>query len=155
MNGPGPTVADGMIYVNSGYAQWGGLPAMSCWPSSRSAIPDNAVSAIEREFPASKSGGSANLANPSVGRVSGTRTRDPTSVSLIGALCYSHGFQGFIHQDRTNAGLGTTPDLLFTSWKVSRARTVSKNQEAERMDHCVCRKLDSAILMVKAAKDRS
>jgi polyvinyl alcohol dehydrogenase (cytochrome) len=26
MNGPGPTVADGMLYVNSGYAQWGGLP---------------------------------------------------------------------------------------------------------------------------------
>ena len=26
MDGPGPTVAGGMLYVNSGYAQWGGLP---------------------------------------------------------------------------------------------------------------------------------
>jgi polyvinyl alcohol dehydrogenase (cytochrome) len=26
MDGPGPTIADGMLYVNSGYAQWGGLP---------------------------------------------------------------------------------------------------------------------------------
>jgi polyvinyl alcohol dehydrogenase (cytochrome) len=26
MDGPGPVVADGMLYVNSGYAQWGGLP---------------------------------------------------------------------------------------------------------------------------------
>jgi polyvinyl alcohol dehydrogenase (cytochrome) len=26
MDGPGPTVVDGMLYVNSGYAQWGGLP---------------------------------------------------------------------------------------------------------------------------------
>jgi hypothetical protein len=25
MDGPGPTIADGMLYVNSGYAQWGGL----------------------------------------------------------------------------------------------------------------------------------
>ena len=24
--GPGPTIVDGMLYVNSGYAQWGGLP---------------------------------------------------------------------------------------------------------------------------------
>jgi polyvinyl alcohol dehydrogenase (cytochrome) len=26
MDGPGPTVVDGMLYVNSGYAQWGGQP---------------------------------------------------------------------------------------------------------------------------------
>lgn len=26
MDGPGPTVVDGMLYVASGYAQWGGLP---------------------------------------------------------------------------------------------------------------------------------
>ena len=26
MDGPGPTIADGMLYVNSGYATWGGLP---------------------------------------------------------------------------------------------------------------------------------
>jgi polyvinyl alcohol dehydrogenase (cytochrome) len=26
IDGPGPTIADGMLYVNSGYAQWGGLP---------------------------------------------------------------------------------------------------------------------------------
>jgi polyvinyl alcohol dehydrogenase (cytochrome) len=26
MDGPGPTIADGMLYVNSGYGQWGGLP---------------------------------------------------------------------------------------------------------------------------------
>jgi polyvinyl alcohol dehydrogenase (cytochrome) len=26
MEGPGPIVVDGMLYVNSGYAQWGGLP---------------------------------------------------------------------------------------------------------------------------------
>ena len=26
MDGPGPTIVDGMLYVNSGYAQWGGLP---------------------------------------------------------------------------------------------------------------------------------
>lgn len=26
MDGPGPIVVDGMLYVNSGYAQWGGLP---------------------------------------------------------------------------------------------------------------------------------
>jgi polyvinyl alcohol dehydrogenase (cytochrome) len=26
MDGPGPTVVDGLLYVNSGYAQWGGLP---------------------------------------------------------------------------------------------------------------------------------
>jgi polyvinyl alcohol dehydrogenase (cytochrome) len=26
MDGPGPTVVDGMLYANSGYAQWGGLP---------------------------------------------------------------------------------------------------------------------------------
>jgi polyvinyl alcohol dehydrogenase (cytochrome) len=26
MDGPGPTVVDGVLYVNSGYAQWGGLP---------------------------------------------------------------------------------------------------------------------------------
>jgi polyvinyl alcohol dehydrogenase (cytochrome) len=26
MDGPGPTVVDGMLYVNSGYTQWGGLP---------------------------------------------------------------------------------------------------------------------------------
>jgi polyvinyl alcohol dehydrogenase (cytochrome) len=25
MDGPGPIVVDGMLYVNSGYAQWGGL----------------------------------------------------------------------------------------------------------------------------------
>jgi polyvinyl alcohol dehydrogenase (cytochrome) len=24
MDGPGPIVVDGMLYVNSGYAQWGG-----------------------------------------------------------------------------------------------------------------------------------
>ena len=35
------------------------------------------------------------------------------------------------------------------------AKDVKALLEAERMDHCVCRKLDSAILMVKAAKDRS
>jgi polyvinyl alcohol dehydrogenase (cytochrome) len=26
MDGPGPTIVDGMLYVNSGYGQWGGLP---------------------------------------------------------------------------------------------------------------------------------
>ena len=26
MDGPGPTIVDGMLYVNSGYVQWGGLP---------------------------------------------------------------------------------------------------------------------------------
>jgi polyvinyl alcohol dehydrogenase (cytochrome) len=26
MDGPGPTIADGMLYVNSGYSQWGGQP---------------------------------------------------------------------------------------------------------------------------------
>src|SRR5215831_18657251 len=26
MDGPSPTIVDGMLYVNSGYAQWGGLP---------------------------------------------------------------------------------------------------------------------------------
>src|SRR5258706_3032519 len=26
MEGPGPTIAGGMLYVNSGYGQWGGLP---------------------------------------------------------------------------------------------------------------------------------
>ncbi len=26
MDGPGPTIVDGMLYVNSGYTQWGGLP---------------------------------------------------------------------------------------------------------------------------------
>ena len=26
MDGPGPTIVDGMLYVNSGYEQWGGLP---------------------------------------------------------------------------------------------------------------------------------
>ena len=26
MDGPGPIVVNGMLYVNSGYAQWGGLP---------------------------------------------------------------------------------------------------------------------------------
>ena len=26
MDGPGPIIVDGMLYVNSGYAQWGGLP---------------------------------------------------------------------------------------------------------------------------------
>jgi polyvinyl alcohol dehydrogenase (cytochrome) len=26
MDGPGPTIADGMLYVTSGYAQWGGFP---------------------------------------------------------------------------------------------------------------------------------
>jgi polyvinyl alcohol dehydrogenase (cytochrome) len=26
LDGPGPTIVDGMLYVNSGYAQWGGLP---------------------------------------------------------------------------------------------------------------------------------
>ena len=26
MDGPGPTIVDGMLYVNSGYAQWGGRP---------------------------------------------------------------------------------------------------------------------------------
>ncbi|MEE4417529.1 hypothetical protein V2S23_28010, partial [Klebsiella pneumoniae] len=26
MDGPGPVVVDGMLYVNSGYAQWSGLP---------------------------------------------------------------------------------------------------------------------------------
>ena len=26
MDGPGPTIVNGMLYVNSGYAQWGGLP---------------------------------------------------------------------------------------------------------------------------------
>ena len=40
MDGPGPTIVDGMLYVNSGYAQWGGLPATSCWPS-KSRIPDS------------------------------------------------------------------------------------------------------------------
>ena len=33
MDGPGPTIADGMLYVNSGYAQWGGLPGNVCWHS--------------------------------------------------------------------------------------------------------------------------
>ncbi|WP_027582751.1 PQQ-binding-like beta-propeller repeat protein [Bradyrhizobium sp. Ai1a-2] len=26
MDGPGPVIVDGMLYVNSGYAQWGGIP---------------------------------------------------------------------------------------------------------------------------------
>ena len=26
MDGPGPTIVDGMLYVNSGYEKWGGLP---------------------------------------------------------------------------------------------------------------------------------
>ena len=26
VDGPGPTIVDGMLYVNSGYAQWGGRP---------------------------------------------------------------------------------------------------------------------------------
>jgi polyvinyl alcohol dehydrogenase (cytochrome) len=26
MDGPGPTIAGDMLYVNSGYGQWGGLP---------------------------------------------------------------------------------------------------------------------------------
>jgi polyvinyl alcohol dehydrogenase (cytochrome) len=26
MDGPGPTIVDGLLYVNSGYGQWGGLP---------------------------------------------------------------------------------------------------------------------------------
>jgi polyvinyl alcohol dehydrogenase (cytochrome) len=26
MDGPGPTIVDGMLYVASGYGQWGGLP---------------------------------------------------------------------------------------------------------------------------------
>jgi polyvinyl alcohol dehydrogenase (cytochrome) len=26
IDGPGPSIVDGMLYVNSGYAQWGGLP---------------------------------------------------------------------------------------------------------------------------------
>jgi polyvinyl alcohol dehydrogenase (cytochrome) len=26
MEGPGPTIVDGMLYINSGYGQWGGLP---------------------------------------------------------------------------------------------------------------------------------
>jgi polyvinyl alcohol dehydrogenase (cytochrome) len=26
MDGPGPIIVDGMLYVNSGCAQWGGLP---------------------------------------------------------------------------------------------------------------------------------
>ena len=26
MDGPGPTIVDGMLYVTSGYAQWSGLP---------------------------------------------------------------------------------------------------------------------------------
>jgi polyvinyl alcohol dehydrogenase (cytochrome) len=26
MDGPGPTIVDGMLYVNSGYAKRGGLP---------------------------------------------------------------------------------------------------------------------------------
>jgi polyvinyl alcohol dehydrogenase (cytochrome) len=26
MDGPGPTIVDGILYVNSGYGQWGGLP---------------------------------------------------------------------------------------------------------------------------------
>jgi len=26
MDGPGPVIVDGMLYVNSGYAQWSGIP---------------------------------------------------------------------------------------------------------------------------------
>jgi polyvinyl alcohol dehydrogenase (cytochrome) len=26
MDGPGPVIADGMLYVNSGYVQWSGEP---------------------------------------------------------------------------------------------------------------------------------
>jgi len=26
MDGTGPVIVDGMVYVNSGYAQWGGIP---------------------------------------------------------------------------------------------------------------------------------
>ena len=26
MDGPGPVIVDGMVYVNSGYAQWSGIP---------------------------------------------------------------------------------------------------------------------------------
>ena len=35
MDGPGPTIVDGMLYVNSGYAQWGGLPGnvLLAWKS--------------------------------------------------------------------------------------------------------------------------
>ena len=25
-DGPGPTIVDGMLYVNSGYGYWGGMP---------------------------------------------------------------------------------------------------------------------------------
>jgi len=39
IDGPGPTIVDGMLYVNSGYAQWAVYPATSCWPL-KSAIPD-------------------------------------------------------------------------------------------------------------------
>ena len=26
LDGPGPVIAGGMLYVNSGYGQWGGMP---------------------------------------------------------------------------------------------------------------------------------
>jgi len=26
IDGPGPVIVDGMVYVNSGYAQWSGIP---------------------------------------------------------------------------------------------------------------------------------
>jgi len=26
LDGPGPVIAGGMVYVNSGYGQWGGVP---------------------------------------------------------------------------------------------------------------------------------
>ena len=29
MDGPGPIIVDGMLYVNSGYAQWGGQPGIA------------------------------------------------------------------------------------------------------------------------------
>jgi polyvinyl alcohol dehydrogenase (cytochrome) len=43
MDGPGPTIVDGMLYVNSGYGQWAVCPATPCW-HSKSGIPDKAVS---------------------------------------------------------------------------------------------------------------
>ena len=47
MDGPGPTIVDGMLYVASGYAQWGGLPG-NVLLAFEVGIPDKAVSWCRR-----------------------------------------------------------------------------------------------------------
>ena len=48
MDGPGPTIVDGMLYVNSGYAQWGGLPGnvLLAFEVRKSLISSELVSAM-------------------------------------------------------------------------------------------------------------